>query len=60
MDHALGAGAEAEEKMRILEEFRDEVRRHPGDILRRAREVRHELDDGMLIRCEKGCFVFIG
>lgn len=60
MDHALGAGAEAEEKTRILEEFRDIVRRHPGDLLRRAREVRQELDDGMLIRCEKECFVFVG
>ena len=46
----VSASGEAEAKARIMKEFREVVGRHPGELRRRAREVRHELDDGMLVR----------
>ena len=46
----VSASGEAEVKARVLEEFRELVKRHPGQLRRRARKVRHELDDVLLVR----------
>lgn len=43
-------GGATETRMRLLEELRENVEKHPGDLWRRAKAVRHELDDGLLLR----------
>lgn len=41
---------EMETRMGLLKEIRERVDRHPGDLWRRGKATRHELDDGMLLR----------
>lgn len=43
-------GVEAENRMRLLEDLRKMVEEHPGELWRRATAVRHDLDDGLLLR----------
>lgn len=51
-------GDETETRMELVAELRGRIDRYPGDLMRRAKAVRHDLDDGMLLRCALPRFVF--